>query len=527
MPQTASRCQSTRAGMKNSWLANPWLTPSDLPTGGSSNVVNRKVWSGSHSKRWPCSGTPTNAQTWDYDAVGNWDSVTTNSTTQTRGANRQNEITSVSSATTPTYDNNGNLTKDENDNRFVWDAWNMLVQVKNSSNVVLVTYGRDALHRHVTDTVGSSVTDRFFSTDWQVLETKVGSNTITRNVWSPAYVDALVLRDRDTDSNGTLDERVYSLQDANWNTTGLVNTSGSVVERDTYSPFGVVTFRDASGSVISASTMDWLFLHQGGQTDSIGNYDFRNRVYSPTLGRWLTNDPIGFSAGDVNTFRYVGNGPGNGLDPFGLQGWVQLPGGPGRNCAKCHPLMPWISNFGDRLIYPPIPYLPLEIKEKYDLEPVYFYNGWILPMPKDLETLKEIGNKHQGYIDVVRDDFILTQIYHRGASSTWRLQIIGQVSGNQGGYTNNGSLITEGTGSGSADKYVAFIPHILYDVIPWYFMPDDKYKQEWKSIQHRSAPLIKTPDPVPSMSRKYPGTDTTIITGDFLKDFRHPRFIGP
>ena len=272
-------------------------------------------------------GTPTNAQTWNYDAVGNWDSVTTNSTTQTRGANRQNEITSVSGATTPTYDNNGNLTKDEDDNRFVYDAWNRLVQIKNSSNTVIATNAFDGLNRKAQVTTSSGTIDRIFSSDWQVLEEKSGSNTKNQYVWSPAYVDAMVLRDRDTDSNGTLDERLYPLQDANWNTTALVNTSGSVVERDTYSPFGVVTFRDASGAIIGASAKDWLFLHQGGQTDSIGNYDFRNRVYSPTLGRWLTNDPLGFAAGDVNFYRYVGNGPGNGLDPSGLERKEFLPSG--------------------------------------------------------------------------------------------------------------------------------------------------------------------------------------------------------
>ena len=265
-------------------------------------------------------GSPTNSQSWDYDAVGNWDSVTTNSTTQTRSANKQNEIISVSGATTPAYDSNGNLTTDENNYRFVYDAWNKVVQVKNSSNVVIVTYGRDALHRHVTDTVGSTVTDRFFSGDWQLLETKVGSNTVTRNVWSPVYVDGLVLRDRDTDSNGTLNERLYALQDANWNTTALVNTSGTVQERYTYTPFGQVTFRDGSGSTLSASAKDWVFLHQGGERIAAGDYEFRNRVYSPNLGRWLSNDPLGFNAGDQNWYQAVGNNPGNGTDPSGFQG---------------------------------------------------------------------------------------------------------------------------------------------------------------------------------------------------------------
>ena len=110
--------------------------------------------------------------------------------------------------------------------------------------------------RHVTDTVGSTVTDRFFSSDWQLLETKVGSNTVTRNVWSPVYVDGMVLRDRDTDANGTLDERLYALQDANWSTTALVNTSGTVQERYTYTPFGQVTFRDGRGSTLSGSAKD-------------------------------------------------------------------------------------------------------------------------------------------------------------------------------------------------------------------------------------------------------------------------------
>ena len=203
--------------------------------------------------------------------------------------------------------NNGNLTTDENNYRFVYDAWNKVVQVKNSSNVVIVTYGRDALHRHVTDTVGSTVTDRFFSSDWQLLETKVGSNTVTRNVWSPVYVDGLVLRDRDTDANGTLDERLYALQDANWNTMALVNSSGTVQERYTYTPFGQVTFRDGSGSTLSGSAKDWVFLHQGGERIAAGDYEFRNRVYGPSLGRWVSNDPLEFNAGDQNWYRAVGN----------------------------------------------------------------------------------------------------------------------------------------------------------------------------------------------------------------------------
>jgi RHS repeat-associated protein len=201
----------------------------------------------------------------------------------------------------------------------VWDAWNREVKIKNSSNTVIATNAYDALNHKVQVTTSAGTIDEFFSNNWQVLEGKSGSNTQSRYVWSPAYVDGLVARDRDTDANGTLDERLFALQDANWNVTGITNTSGTIQERYTETPYGAVTFRDGSGSTISVSTKGWDILHHGAKTDIIGDYDFRNRVYSPTLGRWLTNDPIGFSAGDVNTFRYVGNGPTNKLDPLGLQ----------------------------------------------------------------------------------------------------------------------------------------------------------------------------------------------------------------
>ena len=131
------------------------------------------------------------------------------------------------------------------------------------------------------------------------------------------YVDALVLRDRDTDGNGSLDERLYALQDANWNTTALINSSGTTQER--YTPFGQVTFRDGSCSTLSASAKDWVFLHQGGERIAAGDYEFRNRVYSPSLGRWLNNDPLGFNGRDQNWYRSIGNNPGNGGDPWGLE----------------------------------------------------------------------------------------------------------------------------------------------------------------------------------------------------------------
>lgn len=42
-------------------------------------------------------------------------------------------------------------------------------------------------------------------------------------------------------------------------------------------------------------------------------------MYDPSLGRWISEDPTGFDAGDVNLYRSVGNNPVNDLDPAGLE----------------------------------------------------------------------------------------------------------------------------------------------------------------------------------------------------------------
>jgi RHS repeat-associated protein len=167
-----------------------------------------------------------------------------------------------------------------------------------------------------------TATDLYYSSAWQVLEEQVSGVSKAQYVWSPVYVDALVLRDRDADGNSAngLEERLYVQQDANWNVTALVNTTGTVVERYDYDPYGKVTFLNASWGALSGSAYAWIYLHQGGRFDGTSNlYYFRNRDYSPTLGRWTQVDPIGLTAGDSNFYRYVSNNPLRFLDPAGAK----------------------------------------------------------------------------------------------------------------------------------------------------------------------------------------------------------------
>ena len=263
-------------------------------------------------------------QSWTPDALGNFTSVTTDGTTQTRTANQQNEITLIAGAGVVTYDANGNTTADGSGKTFVYDAWDRLVAVK-SGLTTLAAYQFDGLGRRITETHGATTTDLYFSAAGQALEERVGGVVQARNVWSPVYVNALVLRDQSSQQNGVLDQRLYVQQDANWNVTALVDVNGNVVERYVYDAYGAVTVLTPAWATRGTSAYNWLYLFQGLRFDwGTGLYKFGIRDLSPTLMRPLQPDPLGLTP-DLNDYRFIGNGPTNAADPSGLDPAIDPP----------------------------------------------------------------------------------------------------------------------------------------------------------------------------------------------------------
>ena len=167
-----------------------------------------------------------------------------------------------------------------------------------------------------------SETRHFFYTEppWQVVEERVdsSSNPNRHFVWGLRYVDDIILRDRDTDGNGTLDERLYGMQDANWNVTGIVNVSGTVLERYSYSAYGTSSAWTASFSPRASTSYQW-------ETRDVGYWHdidtqltlIRNRYLHSRLGVWLTRDPIPTNA-NFGLYEYVRSQPISLSDPFGL-----------------------------------------------------------------------------------------------------------------------------------------------------------------------------------------------------------------
>ena len=171
----------------------------------------------------------------------------------------------------------------------------------------------------------------FYNQGWQELESRRSTSENTgpeslqpqyQYVWSRRYIDAPVLRDKNTDADGLCDdERLYYLGDANFNVTTLVNTGGDALERYVYSPYGVLTIYDATwANIRSTSSYANAYTYTGRQLDGeTGLYYYRARLYAAHLGRFCSRDPVGYEGGDRNLHWYAGNDPTSLVDPLGLQ----------------------------------------------------------------------------------------------------------------------------------------------------------------------------------------------------------------
>jgi RHS repeat-associated protein len=252
------------------------------------------------------------AEGWSLDTLGNWSSLTTDGTSVSRTHNCKNQVTVVGS-TTATFDSNGNTTNDANGFSYAYDAWNQCAQAAYS--VGTANYSYDARGRRITSSYTpnathiETTTDLYYNKAWQAIEERVSGTVTNQYVWSPAYLDCLVLRDDNSVSSGQggtggLGRRMYAQQDANWNTTALVDYTGNVQERFVYDPYGNVTVLNTAGTSTTTDSYNWNYLHQGGRVDSItGQYIFRHRDYSPVLGRWMEQDPKGY-LDSLNLYLY-------------------------------------------------------------------------------------------------------------------------------------------------------------------------------------------------------------------------------
>jgi RHS repeat-associated protein len=193
-----------------------------------------------------------------------------------------------------------------------------LISAATESNLVLFAY--DGRHRcvkrlEIQSGVGRTTIMTWGhepSQGWGLLEER-GANgaLLARHVHGPS-VDELVL----SELNGAV---YYYHQDHLNSTVAVTDENGNVVEQYRYDAYGQPYFYGPDSTPRAESALGLRFLFTGREwLASLGLYDYRHRLYSPSLGRFLQMDPLGFAAGDVNFYRHAHNCPCRLLDPLGL-----------------------------------------------------------------------------------------------------------------------------------------------------------------------------------------------------------------
>jgi RHS repeat-associated protein len=108
------------------------------------------------------------------------------------------------------------------------------------------------------------------------------------------------------------DRSVYwALADNQGSIRYVLDNQGNIINEITYNAFGRITNE-------SNPAVDFRFGYTGREFDEeTGLYYYRSRYYDATVGRFVSEDAIGFEGGDSNLYRYVGNSPLNYTDPYG------------------------------------------------------------------------------------------------------------------------------------------------------------------------------------------------------------------
>ncbi|MDD4909797.1 MAG: cysteine peptidase family C39 domain-containing protein [Candidatus Omnitrophica bacterium] len=223
--------------------------------------------------------------------------------------NSDNQLTSATGRSFE-YDDNGNLTRQiagAATTNFTYNHDNQLTQYTSGSTNL--SYRYDSFGNRIRKTQGSQVTKYIVDPNRSL--PSVLCETDAKGNISAYYIYGLGLISKIIGNNS-----YFYQYDGLGSTIALSDSAGAIKNKYAYDDFGNLATN-------STETIDNPFKYVGRfgvMTDTPDLLYMKARYYMPSVGRFISKDPIGL-AGGMNMYGYVGGNPINLIDPWGLRRW--------------------------------------------------------------------------------------------------------------------------------------------------------------------------------------------------------------
>lgn len=245
--------------------------------------------------------------TYTFDVNSNRLTHVTNAGTESGTYDDQDRVTSYNGFTF-NYTPNGEIASKTSSNgttAYRYDSFGNLIGVT-LPNGHVIDYILDARSRRIAKKVDGVITQKFLYSDGvrPIAQLAADDSVVYQFLYAErANVPSLIIG-----SGGTY--RVIA--DHLGSPRGIIDVAtGASLEYLAYDEFGNITTDTAPGFQ--------PFGFAGGLYDADTHLaHFGAREYDPTLGRFITRDPIGFAGGQSNVYDYAANDPVNFSDPTGL-----------------------------------------------------------------------------------------------------------------------------------------------------------------------------------------------------------------